>query len=628
MRSWFKSDVGILLQKILFVTLAFFIIRIVFLVANYNYFLDLESREILLSLFYATLFDLALLLPVSAPFILFAILSPLHFARFRKQVNGIFTFINFLLLFLAVCDNLYFSYTQHRINYALIYLVPQSFTFQLLTVYFLKGWYWILLLCLTGLIYRNIFKNPDIPPTKFNRVQKAIGVAMVGLACISAVRGFESRPLSPSSVLLYFPSKIIDLASNTGFNVLYSLYKGQKELSEYDYFTDQELDQKFTIFHKAKGNAGKPNIVLFVMESFAKDFLDKTSPFKAATPFLDSLMGKSLVFDKAYSNGNESTHGLVAILASLPPFMQLPYYHSQYHSVSINGIGKLLGSINYDTNFFLGDVDDSFGFRQFTHSLGITHYYSRKDFNDDRFYNGAWGIHDDHFFRYAVDVLSTKKNPFFAGIFNVSSHPPYIIPKNLRSRFTIRGQNAAQNSVSYVDYAYREFFARAAKESWFNQTVFIFIADHFLSPSDNKQVNAVNMNAIPFFIYSPRSGIGPSVQHQMVQQLDVLPTVLEIAGYSGKFMSFGKSVFDTTGDRFAVQRMGDIYQILDDEFALGFNQPGNEVVYLYNYVKDPGLKINLSHDEKMDGIKTHLETELKARMQRYNHAFLNNRLLY
>lgn len=629
MTNWLKSDIGALLKEISFFLLVFFVIRTVFLLVNLQYFAVLNTGEILLSLFYAIKFDLAVLLPFNLPFVLLALLFPVLFEQKRKIIHSVFVILNSFLVLLAVVDNLYFSYTQHRINYASIYIIPGSFTWTLLGTYLLKGSYWVLLLLILGKAYQKLFTSKKIITVATGWKQKAAG-AMVAIALsFASVRGFESRPLSPSTALLYFPPRIINLASNTGFNLLYTFYKGQKELPELHFFSEKKLDQKFRILHELRGqkDISRPNIVLFVMESFAHDFLDKDSRFKASTPFLDSLMHESLVFKNAYSNGNESTHGLVSILASLPPFMDIPYYHSQYQAVSIHGIGEMLATQKYDCSFFLGDVDDSFGFTQFTHSLGIEHYYSRKNFGDDRFYNGAWGIHDDRFFKYAAGVLSAKTQPFFAGIYNVSSHPPYIIPDDLKKEFTIAGQNAAQNSVSYVDYAYRQFFKKAKKENWSRNTIFIFIADHFLSPSEDKQVNSVNSNEIPFFIYSPRANY-QSDSGMLVQQLDIVPTILDLSGYKGKYMSFGHSVFDTAATRYAVQRMGDIFQIMDKEYVLGFNHSHDQVSYLYNYREDPTLAKNLLRDSVGNYKKSELESALKARMQRYNNGFLHNRLYY
>ncbi len=629
MLQWYKSDIGDLTKRIFFVLLTTFLLRVIFLFANYHYFSDLGVSLIWKALVYSIRIDIATVLLINGFLLLLATSFPLAFHRWRKIFLNIFTLLNGCLIILSVCDNMYFTYTQRRINYEVVFLISQSFTMKLVLFYCKNGWYWLLLLAGYFLLYRRIFthRNDSVTLIGKNRILSSIIVA--ALCCI-AIRGFESRPLSPSTVLLYFPSKVINLASNTGFNLLYSYYKGQKPLVDKNYFNAGDLDKQFRIFHQEiqKGNANKPNIVLLVMESFARDYLDSSSKFKAYTPFLDSLMTQSLVFRNAFNNGRESTHGLVAILASLPPFMQVPYYHSQYHAASIRGIGKILSENGYDCSFFLGDVDDSFGFKEFTHSIGINHYYSRKDFGDDRFYNGAWGIHDENFFLYAAGVLAKKRSPFFATLYNVSSHPPYIIPENLQKQFAIPGQNAAQNSVSYVDHAYHSFFEKIKNEKWFSNTIFIFIADHFLSPSDKKQFTAVNINAIPFFIYAPGMPLLKGNGNYVVQQLDVVPTILQFAGYNGGYMSFGTTVLNATSPRYAVQKMDYLFQIIDSSYVLGLNSDNDAVMYLYNYKTDTLLKKNLFHDLVMINKKQELENRLKAMIQRYNNGFQNNRLLY
>ena len=632
MKQRFKSDIGDLIKRIFFVLLIISLLRLLFLLTNYNYFNDTGSATILKAFIYSIRIDAATLLWINGLLLLFFALFPIASRKLHNIFLTIFNLANGLLIFLLVCDNIYFSYTRHRISYEMFYLIPQSFTVDLLLTYCKAGWYWLFLLMMIIFIYTKVFnsKKYKVQVYNYGLMNKMVTFTIILVTCFVGIKGFESRALSPSTVLLYFPPKMIDLISNTGLNLMYSYYKGQKPLEEKKYFTSDELEKRFQIFHQTKRSASiaKPNIVLLVMESFARDYLDSTSKFKASTPFLDSIMKRSLVFRNAFNNGRESTHGLIAILASLPPFMQTPYYHSQYHSTSIRGLGKMLSEDGYDCSFFLGDVDDSFGFKEFTHSIGIDHYYSRKDFNDDRFYNGAWGIHDENFFLYAADVLNKKKSPFFTTIFNVSSHPPYIIPEEYKKQFTITGQNAAQNSVSYVDHAYQAFFSKIKKQDWFSNTIFIFIADHFMPPSDKKEFTAVNINEIPFFIYAPGR---PSLQgdrNYVAQQLDVLPTILDLTGYKGNYMSFGNTVLNEHEPRYAVQKMDYIYQIIDSSYALGLNAGNDEVMYLYNYREDQLLKSNLLHDSLKLKKKNELAYQLKTIIQTYNTGFINNRLMY
>ena len=76
-------------------------------------------------------------------------------------------------------------------------------------------------------------------------------------------------------------------------------------------------------FHPA-APFNKMNVVVFILESFAKEYMDKKDPLQAKTPFLDSIMQESIVCNNAYANGLESNKGLVALLGSLPPFFDEP----------------------------------------------------------------------------------------------------------------------------------------------------------------------------------------------------------------------------------------------------------------------------------------------------------------
>lgn len=627
MKAFYITDLWYIVKKLLVVLGLLFIIRVVFFITNHTVYSDFSSWVIFKAFIYSVRFDVATLLIYNSWILIIAAFFPRFISNHFKIFGVLFNLINLLLLFFFICDNIFFAYTQRRITYDLFRLIPQSFTPDLLFTYIVSFWYWVLLFIASAIVLLKTWsKHPDSIQLKRIGTGVAVtrGVIVVAL-CSMCIRGFEARPLSPSTVLLYFHPRLITLIPNTGFNLLYSFYKGQKELDDKQFFQPAELDKRFSIYHTLADNdtSKRPNIVLFVMESFARDYLTPGSAYKAKTPFLDSIMERSLVFTNAFDNGNESTHGLVALLAGLPPFMQQPFYHSQYHSNNIRGIGELLGSRGYDCSFFLGDVDDSFGFKEFTRSLGIPHYYSMEDFGNDELYNGAWGIHDEYFFSFAADVLTKKPSPFFSVIYNVSSHPPYIIPQERKKQFTIPGQSAAQNSISYVDFSYKCFFEKIRKEKWYGNTIFIFIADHFFPPSTAMPPHLVRYNEIPFFIYSPSGSIPVKKDSSVTQQLDVLPSILQLSGYNGNYMSFGESVFNKETAGYAVQKMGAAFQIIDSSYVLGISAESDSVIYCYNYRADPELKDNLVG-------KVYLEMEdfLKAIIQRYNYSVRYNRLYY
>jgi hypothetical protein len=100
-----------------------------------------------------------------------------------------------------------------------------------------------------------------------------------------------------------------------------------------------------------------------------------------------------------------------------------------------------------------------------------------------------------------------------------------------------------------------------------------------------------------------------------------MPTVLDLIGYNGKAVSFGKSVLQD-GYRFSVQYVNGVYQLIDSSVVLQYN--GKIPIALYEHKKDPLLKTNIL-DKKPALAKSRLNY-LKAFLQQYFYRMQNNKL--
>src|SRR5207244_2398313 len=108
----------------------------------------------------------------------------------------------------------------------------------------------------------------------------------------------------------------------------------------------------------------------------------------------------------------------------------------------------------------------------------IDDYYSgnRQGKHKDQ-YDGTWGIYDEYFFSYFADEINKKQQPFFSVLFNLSSHSPYKIPESA-SWLKVPDQADHQNSITYVDHSFQKLFDQVKTQPWFNNTIFVFVADH------------------------------------------------------------------------------------------------------------------------------------------------------
>lgn len=562
-------------------------------------------------------------------FLYYFLLHHLPVSRWQKRAALLLLIIcNLPLLAVNIIDLAYYKFNFRRSTVDLFRVIPGSM--QALGAFWKSWWYLFLLFALltvlSVLVFARFVRNREPEKNKFagNLFYCICFVLPAGLLA----RGMASRPIIPSTPLLYLPARYQPLATNSTITVLYSMLKKQTTLKEKNYFHGAGTDSLFTARQQLPTAAAfnKMNVVVFVLESFAKEYMDRNDPLHAQTPFLDSLMKESAVCSNAYANGLESNKGLVAILAGIPPFFDEPFYYSSYSNNNFRGVGTLLKEEGYNTNFFMGTPYDHFGFARFASMLGIENYYSMDDYGDKRHYDGNWGIYDHYFLPYVARQLGKKTNPFLSVVFTVSTHFPYTLPDTLKARFTIPGQGAEQNSMSYLDYSLRLFFDEIRNEPWYANTLFVFSADHNLYWHSAEKSILYKAYRIPVFFHLPGQRKYKEIAGT-VQQMDIIPSILDLLHYKHPFMSFGKSVFDTLSPRAAIGNYGDIYQLIDSSYVFGYNEKTEQAAYLYNFRTDTGLEKNLLvKGQRPDTNAVKLEEHLKAVIQYFNYSMIKNKL--
>ncbi|WP_410967774.1 sulfatase-like hydrolase/transferase, partial [Salmonella sp. SAL4452] len=68
-----------------------------------------------------------------------------------------------------------------------------------------------------------------------------------------------------------------------------------------------------------------------------------------------------------------------------------------------------------------------------------------------------------------------KQQPFFLQLMTTSNHRPYTYPDG---RIDIPSGEGREGAVKYTDHAIAEFLEQAKAKPWFDNTLFIFVADH------------------------------------------------------------------------------------------------------------------------------------------------------
>ena len=621
----------LLLQVILLLAIYFFS-RLAFTLINRNHFEGLNAGAFIRIAFFAMRYDLSAICAINALYILLLLLPGPERGRARRErlLQGFFILSNSLAFLFEIADWAYFPYNFKRATADVLKLVSRQGDFwSILPSYALTYWYVPLAAALFILLFikanNRIRRSTPIgsKPRPAKRWQIMAGqfvllLLIFGVVIIGIRGGTQYIPIGLRNAVQVADSRYVPIVLNTPFSIITTLTA--PSLEEVRYMSDVEAARRMPFRHQYSGRpARKKNVVVIILESCSKEFTALGRGI-SYTPFLDSLMGRSLVCTQAFANGQTSAEGIPAIIAGIPTLMEEAFTTSNYGTNRITALPSTLREWGYNSAFFHGGTNGTMSFDIFAAAAGFTHYYGRSEYANERDYDGAWGIRDRPFLQYTAAKLSHMQPPFFASIFTLSAHPPYGLPEADKQSLP-RGPLPVQQCIAYADLALREFFATARLNSWYDSTLFIITADH-CSPQNGGGYYARGMGrfAIPILFFAPGDSNLRGIIDTAVQQLDILPSVLQYLGYDKPFFAFGNSIFSREEPRFVVTYSSDNYQWQQGPWLL--QSAGVAAKSLYRFPQDSLCRNNLitaqAHAGKM------LLEELKAFIQQYNSALLHN----
>jgi phosphoglycerol transferase MdoB-like AlkP superfamily enzyme len=545
--------------------------------------------------------------------------------RGNKVYQLILKVLFFIVLFFSILMNLadieYFKFSSSRSNISTIKMMSYGNDFSQQLPSFIKDFWYLFIIAFVVMggawwLYKKIDKLKD-DSKEISWFKQSVWFVIMAVLIVMLGRGTGLRPIEPINITKYVKDQNVSLALNSTFTIIKSW--GKQALKEKDYFSDEELKQIFYPIHKYDNQKelNQPNVVIIMLESFSVEFIASINGTKEInTPFLDSLFHQSLVFTNCYANGKKSIDAVPSIISSIPKLMNQEFITSIYATNQIESIPKHLKSINYETAFFHGATNGSMNFDQFAQKVGFDHYFGRNEYNNDKDFDGTWGIYDEEFFKWSADQMSQLKAPFFTTIFSLSSHPPYAIPEKYNGKF-VGGHTPMHNSVKYTDYALQQFFAYAKAQPWYNNTLFIVTADHTPASGTPEYFKDMGNMHIPLVFFHPTDSTFKGVNNKVVGQIDIMPTIFDLIGYDKKFYAFGHSIFSEecyspsyVNNKYLMFGKNHLYTFLNDKH-LG----------LYN-LKDKLLDPNCYKEQK--SIADALEKMLKAYIQTYHKDLINN----
>ncbi len=584
------------------------------------------------------LFDTSAIIYTNALYILLMLL-PFKQSGYQQCCKWIYLIINGVALAINLADSVYFQYTMRRTTTTVFSEFSNEGNLgSIIGTEFIHHWYLVLLFMGVMWLLWRLYATPK----KRHALNLASLILIVPL-CVAGIRGgFTTavRPITISNANQYTQRPTdAALVLNTPFSLIRTIGKNVFTIPSY-FENEADMEAVYSPVHhpisprlsrdsriSSDSSFTRKNIVVLIVESFGREYIGALNKdleggkYKGYTPYVDSLINKSTTFRYSFCNGRKSIDGMPSILSSIPMFVE-PFILTPASMNDYTGLAGLLAKEGYETAFFHGAQNGSMGFEAFARKTGFQKYFGRTEYEaahgtDD--YDGTWAIWDEPFLQYYANEMSKMHEPFMTAVFTASSHHPFVVPEQYQKIYPEEGLEI-HKCIRYTDMAIGRFFETASRQPWFNNTIFVLTSDHTNMSDHAEYQSDLGGFCSPIIIFDPSQPEGKT-EDKIAQQIDILPTILGMLGYSKTYLAFGIDVLNTPAeDTWAVNYLNGIYQYVKYGYVLQFDGQQTKAVYRLD---DRLMKNNLKG--KTD-VETKMERELKAIIQQYMERMKHNRL--
>jgi phosphoglycerol transferase MdoB-like AlkP superfamily enzyme len=388
-----------------------------------------------------------------------------------------------------------------------------------------------------------------------------LATPLIAILVLAMVRStLDHRPVNPSNAVFSQDSMVNQLPLNSPYSLLYAIYEHRRDSSSkvirYGAMDNKEaldivlkeagispgdlLDPAVPTLHhqKATQPRDKPlNLVIILEESLGADTVGSLGGWDI-TPELDKLASQGIWFERLYSTGTRSVRGIEAVISGFTPTPMVSVVKLAETQSNFFTIASLLNKQGYQTSFIYGGEAHFDNMKRFMLNNGFQTVIDEKDYPQPVF-QSTWGVSDEDLFNRAHEELSKSgQQPFFSLVFTSSNHEPFEIPQN-RVSPEDEPEGARKTAIKYADYALGRFLEKARQSNYWENTVFLVIADH---PA---RLFAGGLVPVQRFLI-PGVIIGPTIEPRRItgitSQIDIVPTLLSLMGIDSDHPGIGRDL--------------------------------------------------------------------------------------
>lgn len=378
-------------------------------------------------------------------------------------------------------------------------------------------------------------------------------------------------------------SKKVETRAHFNYMDMESAKRRTEKLHEFD------CDTTFSIL-----KIEQPNIIVVLLESWSADLIESLGGEPGITPNFRGLEKDGLLFTNIYASANRSQHAMSSLFGGLPgmPVTTITNHPDKYYAVP--SLVRKMDSVGYHTSFYFGGELNYGNILSYLRYNEFDEIVEAKDI-DEGFHKGKLGYHDTDIMPWYVEQLSKYEQPFFSTLFTQSTHSPYDYPKIFEEIEWPVIEKQYVNSGYYTDIAIGMFMDKAKEQSWYDSTLFIFVADHSHATYKNHRMESFDHHRIPMLIYGEplRDSLRGTTFDKICGNTDLPATILAQLGVEHDEFIWSKNIFGKCYKPFAFFELNN---------GLGWKTPEGEFVYSNTgtYIKNT-LPVNVRDSIVKDG---------------------------
>ncbi len=313
-------------------------------------------------------------------------------------------------------------------------------------------------------------------------------IIITSILLFLGIRGGISEIPITQSKSYFSKHNFINLGSvNTAYSFLISTLENYKfkDINPFSFYNLDEAKNRVYKLHKVETDTtvsilktNRPNIVVLILESWSADLIQSLGGKEGITPEFNKLEKNGVLFTNFYASGNRSEQAMTSIFAGFPSTPIRAISHNLDKIIGLPSLTKILEKEGYSSSYYFGGELMYGGINSFISVNGFDIIKEGKDI-DKKLTRGKLGVHDEFLLNEQIKDLNNTEEPFFSALFTLSTHSPYDQPmEDVINWAETKSQNGYLNSAFYTDKSLGEYFKKAQSQSWYENTLFIIVADH------------------------------------------------------------------------------------------------------------------------------------------------------